>query len=471
MTLVDACTFGTDWLSWDEAGDRPEWDDDVGGNAHPASRKVPELLAEQVEAADLLLVNKVDMADEEQVAVATGLARGLMREKSRGNVMGVSFGRVGVAELLGKKIIMGVEEEEKEEEEEEEAVVVDGAKEGVGDDVGRHSHGRDEHGEHSSEEASASARDEPGCADAPHPRGHEHATAASAEAACDDPVREDPAHSHSHGREHATAASAGGGAAAACDDPVCTDPTHDHSHGHEHAASADAETCDDPVCTDPTHNHSHEHKHATSTEIAANHLGITSFVYRASVPFHSQRLLTLLSQWPVPIKDDLDFGLVVGLGNKEGNLDEETPEENRAFVGVLRSKGFCWMAPTYWSNANDGPGEDVWRHDTAMYWSHAGKHFGISTAGKWWASLGQDGMRPYFANNMGEYDRIMREDWASDEWGDRRQELVFIGTKLDEGVIRSALDACLSTEEEMVDYRARLRKYSDANPSTTEIRG
>jgi hypothetical protein len=80
-------------------------------------------------------------------------------------------------------------------------------------------------------------------------------------------------------------------------------------------------------------------------------------------------------------------------------------------------------------------------------------------------------MRPYFANNMGEYDRIMREDWASDEWGDRRQELVFIGTKLDEGVIRSALDACLSTEEEMVDYRARLRKYSDANPSTIEIRG
>jgi hypothetical protein len=80
-------------------------------------------------------------------------------------------------------------------------------------------------------------------------------------------------------------------------------------------------------------------------------------------------------------------------------------------------------------------------------------------------------MRPYFANNMGEYDRIMREDWASDEWGDRRQELVFIGTKLDEGVIRLALDACLSTEEEMADYRARLRKYSDANPSTIEIRG
>jgi G3E family GTPase len=197
-----------------------------------------------------------------------------------------------------------------------------------------------------------------------------------------------------------------------------------------------------------------------------NHLGISSFVYRASVPFNSQRLLALLNQWPVPIKDELDIGLVVGLGNKEGNLDDETPEDKRAFVGVLRSKGFCWMAPTYWSNARGGPGEDVWRHDTAMYWSHAGKHFGISTAGKWWASLGMEGMRPFFSNNMGEYDRILREDWASEEWGDRRQELVFIGTRLDEDTIRSALNSCLCTEEEMVDYRARLRKYLDANPST-----
>ena len=27
----------------------------------------------------------------------------------------------------------------------------------------------------------------------------------------------------------------------------------------------------------------------------------------------------------------------------------------------------------------------------------------------------------------------MNEDWVSEEWGDRRQELVFIGSNLDEG--------------------------------------
>jgi len=148
--------------------------------------------------------------------------------------------------------------------------------------------------------------------------------------------------------------------------------------------------------------------------------------------------------------------------------DKESPNkaENQhpAFRGVLRSKGFCWMAPMKWSSsAGNG---DVWRHDTAMYWSHAGKHFGITTAGKWWATLTKEQMKPNFVNNQEEYERILREDWVSEEWGDRRQELVFIGSRLDEEEIREALDECLCTEEEMVAYRAQLRSYLDAIAAT-----
>lgn len=107
----------------------------------------------------------------------------------------------------------------------------------------------------------------------------------------------------------------------------------------------------------------------------------------------------------------------------------------------------------------------AWRHDTAMYWSHAGKHFGIQSAGKWWGTLGKEDMKPFFEGNMKEYERILREDWVSEEWGDRRQELVFIGAKIDEEDIRAALDECLCTEEEMEMYRAQLRNYLDASIS------
>ena len=94
-----------------------------------------------------------------------------------------------------------------------------------------------------------------------------------------------------------------------------------------------------------------------------------------------------------------------------------------------------------------------------MCWSHAGKHFGIQTAGKWWAGLDKDQIRPYFANNMKEYERIMEEDWISDEWGDRRQELVFIGINLDEDAIREELDRCLCTEEELAAYRQNVKRF------------
>jgi len=55
VTLVDSATFGTDWMSWDTSFDR-NWTDGA------SEKNIPELLAEQVEAADVLLINKVDLA-------------------------------------------------------------------------------------------------------------------------------------------------------------------------------------------------------------------------------------------------------------------------------------------------------------------------------------------------------------------------------------------------------------------------
>ena len=44
------------------------------------------------------------------------------------------------------------------------------------------------------------------------------------------------------------------------------------------------------------------------------------------------------------------------------------------------------------------------------------------------------------------------KDYADDEMGDRRQELVFIGVNMDREAITRLLDGCLLTETELVAY-------------------
>jgi G3E family GTPase len=394
VTVVDASTFGTDFMTWDVAGQRDGWVDPADDCA--AQRKVPELLAEQVEAADVLIINKIDLAGEEQVKVASELARTL-NEKAR--LETVSFGKASTKEILKKLVPM----------------------------------------EESSIEVAA--------------HGHDHDHSSS----CEDPTCTDPSHSHSHSHSHENEAGA-------CSDPDCTDTSHSHSHDH----GSDVSACTDPDCTDTSHTHTHSHSHSTSTD----NLGIVNFVYKSDRPFNTMKLLTLLNKWPVPIKDDLDLSLLKE-AQKEG-YSIQGQEENSPFVGVLRSKGFCWFAPTKWS----GQGEDVWRHDTAMYWSHAGKHFGISSAGKWWGTIGKEQMKKYFKDNMDEYNRIVKEDFVSEEFGDRRQEIVFIGVNLDEEEITHALDNCLLTEKGLERYRQELKNFEmtvltspGAEPSLFDVGG
>jgi len=365
VTVVDACTFGTDYMTWDVAGERDGWTEE--GDDCAGMRKVPELLAEQVEAADLLIINKIDLAGPEQVEIASSVARGL---NAKADMQQVEFGRVSPTRILE----------------------LPKQKETV---------------------------------DKEHSHGHDHD--------CTEPDCTDQSHSHSHDNS-----------AVDCTDPGCTDESHSHSHEH-------ASDCADPDCTDMSHSHSHSHN--TSTD----KLGIVNFVYKAAKPFNSERLMALLNNWPVPIKDTLDIELLKDAQNDGYQINEELVSgKTSPFIGVLRSKGFCWFAPTKWTGSRN----DVWRHDTAMYWSHAGRHFGITSAGKWWGTIPREQMARYFTD-QDEYERILTEDFVTEEFGDRRQELVFIGTNLDEDYITKALDECLCTDAEMNNYRQKLRNFMD----------
>jgi len=127
--------------------------------------------------------------------------------------------------------------------------------------------------------------------------------------------------------------------------------------------------------------------------------GIDNFVYRARRPFHARRL-----------SDALDDGSETGL-----------------FAGVLRSKGLIWIAS---------------RHDWAYDWSQAGCSIRLDPAGYWWSSAPED----EWPDDQAEIDAIKQRFVGT--YGDRHQELVFIGAGMNEGQIREILDGCLLDDAE-----------------------
>ena len=83
-----------------------------------------------------------------------------------------------------------------------------------------------------------------------------------------------------------------------------------------------------------------------------------------------------------------------------------------------------------------------------FYWSHAGASFKISVAGPWWSVLPPDQWPD------DDFPKELQEDFDA-EYGDCRQELVFIGVKMDETAIRRKLDEALLNDEEFEAFRIR----------------
>jgi len=135
--------------------------------------------------------------------------------------------------------------------------------------------------------------------------------------------------------------------------------------------------------------------------------GISSFVYRARRPFHPQRFFDEISnEWP----------------------------------GVVRSKGYFWVAsrPAY-----------------ACNWSQAGAICRNGLAGYWWAAV-----PPEKWPDDPESLVSIRKNWI-ESVGDARQDLVMIGMEMDQAAITARLDRCLLTDAEMAQGPTAWMRYDD----------
>ena len=136
-------------------------------------------------------------------------------------------------------------------------------------------------------------------------------------------------------------------------------------------------------------------EHSPETE----EYGIGSFVYRTKIPF-----------------DPIRFWHFV---------------QNQFPNNIIRSKGLFWLAS---------------RPEQALIWGQAGGSLRADSAGVWWSSMP-------FEKRIMQYAFVENQEQIESGWddtfGDRKNEIVFIGQDLNEKLIRSLLDNCLSTNQEI----------------------
>jgi len=141
--------------------------------------------------------------------------------------------------------------------------------------------------------------------------------------------------------------------------------------------------------------------------------GISSFVFRNQKPFHPERF------WKY--------------------INEDYPN------GVMRAKGLFWLAS---------------RPDDAINFIQAGGSSRLEKAGVWWASMTFNERTTYqsFADNR-EY---IESKWNK-QWGDRMNELVFIGQDIEKEKMIADLENCLLQDNEQVLFEKKT-KFNDPFP-------
>ena len=142
--------------------------------------------------------------------------------------------------------------------------------------------------------------------------------------------------------------------------------------------------------------------------------GISSFVFRNKRPFHPERFWHYVSH---------DFP-----------------------ASVIRSKGLFWLAS---------------RKEDAINWSQAGGSLRAEQAGVWWASMPYNERTSYIS--FLENQKTIESRWDK-KFGDRMNEIVFIGQEMGTEIITSQLEDCLCNDDEITQMEIGKKEFADPFP-------
>lgn len=168
--------------------------------------------------------------------------------------------------------------------------------------------------------------------------------------------------------------------------------------------------------------------------------GVNNFVYNSRKPFHPERLYNtlkdkffIIEQTPMAGVEQDEYDNDDDDGDQD---DQELSEkeflknkESSPFGPLLRSKGFFWLAT---------------RHIMRGEWSSAGPMLTLKGGIPWFDVSGLE-------NIPEETAKLIRQEFEG-TYGDRRNELVFIGLGIDQAKLTKTLNECLLTDKEFEKF-------------------
>lgn len=182
--------------------------------------------------------------------------------------------------------------------------------------------------------------------------------------------------------------------------------------------------------------------------------GVNDFVYNSRKPFHPERLYNtlkdkffIIEQTPMADveQDEYDGDDIEEPNTNETNDDDDNDDddddqelsekeilknkESSAFGPLLRSKGFFWLAT---------------RHIMRGEWSSAGPMLTLKGGIPWFDFSGLEDIPEETAE-------LIKQEFDG-TYGDRRNELVFIGLNIDQEKLTKTLNECLLTDDEFEKF-------------------